>query len=248
MTRRGGDLCHQPRDGCIVRPMSAARPPKSRHRTAPGLVALLIATSGCGTGGNPQPSGLDPPDMQLAPHYNVVVEVLEAGEGCVIGGLTPDGEQAEATPVQTGATVAWHQTGVSGDGLRWNLTGHVCEDEDAETGYRIRLYGGRNTRVGDGQDTVCGVNLALPDGHDGSRDTPNRCVDPRCSTVELVADGCGGWVADFEARLSYDLGCAEQPDCIMHMRWHATPDEVDDTCTPDLAAAAAWMQTCRTLP
>lgn len=216
-------------------------PLRTLARTAP----ILLLAFGCGGGDDVEPSGLAPPDLQLEAHYTVSVDVLEVGPGCVIGGLTPSGELADAFPTQTGATVAWSQLGRSEAGRPWNLIGHICTPGE---GYTIRLFGGRTLRIGDG-DAVCEVNLALPDGHtSGRREPANRCEDPRCTTLELVSDGCGGWVADFEARLSYALGCAEQPNCIMRMRWHARPDaETDQTCTPNLEAGSGWMQDCRTL-
>jgi len=231
------------------------------RRSGPGRsfthVTLFGALSvGCADGTGEVPSGLDVPRTQIERRYTVAVDVLETGEGCVIGGLTPGGEIAEALPEQSGASVRWYQTGESGGGLRWVLAGHVCpgaEDPDAAgagaMGETIRLYGGRNTLQGDGDDAVCQVDLALPTGHIGGSRTRNRCEDDRCSTIELVSDGCGGWVADFEARLSYARQCVDQPACVMRMRWHATPDGSDEGCTPDLTAGGgAWMADCRTLP
>ncbi len=212
------------------------------------LIALLLASAplvACTDVVPGEDSGLEAPDMQLAARYAVEVDVLDVGEGCVIGGLTPSGEPARASTTQSGAKVQWKQIGESGSGPEWILTGHVCPGDG---GHGIRLYGGRISRTGDGDDSVCQVELALPTGHVGGRRAQNRCLDEPCSTLELVSDGCGGWVGEFEARLSYGADCIEQPECIMHMRWHAVPDGADEECTPQTDAAAAWMVECRTLP
>ena len=224
--------------------------PRPSRPTVPSLAAalsLVALAAGCSSTDPKVASGLEAPDMALEARYVVAVDVLDVGEGCVIGGLTPGGELAVATPVQSGADLSWSQRSESGSGLEWVLSGHVCP---AGSGHTLRMFGGRIARLGDGDDAVCQVNLALPNGHlSSNRPDPNRCLDPRCSTLELVPDGCGGWVGEFEARLSYALDCVEQPDCVMHMRWHAVPDGADEGCTPDTSAAnGAWMADCRTLP
>lgn len=209
------------------------------------LAVVLMPLVACTDAAPGEDSGLDPPDMQIAAAYAVEVDVLDVAEGCVIGGLTPGGEPATASITQSGAKVQWSQLGESGSGAAWILTGHACP---GDAGHTIRLYGGRITRTGDGDGEVCQVELALPAGHIGGPRSQNRCLDRPCSTLELVSDGCGGWVGEFEARLTYGVDCVEQPECIMHMRWHAIPDGADESCTPETDVAAAWMAECRTLP
>ncbi len=219
------------------------RPPATT--ALPLLVTALLF--GCDGGGDP-PSGLDTPDMQLAERYAVTVEVLEAGAGCVIGGLTPSTGEATARVSQQGATVRWFQAGENGVGAEWRLSGHVCPGEAGDR--VVRLRGGRAWLVEDGDD-VCRANFSLPTRHTGSEPTINRCEDDRCVALELVPDGCGGFVADFEAKLHFFERCEQQPDCLMRLRWRATPedgvDETDGGCVPsDVGDGGRWMEACRT--
>lgn len=212
-------------------------------------LAGLAALGGCSTGGGELASGLDAPDMALAQRYVVAVEVLEASEGCVVGGLTPGDGLAEATVEQQGATVRWYQAGANGVGSEWRLSGHICDGADGRV---VRLRGGRAAAVGDGDD-FCQANLSLPTRHTGGAKTRNRCEDDRCVALELVPDGCGGLVADFEGRLHF-IGerCQHQPDCLVRLRWRATPAvgepgaETDGGCTPTATGDdGAWMAACR---
>lgn len=211
--------------------------------------ALIAASAGgCGTGTVEEASGLDAPDMQLEARYAVSVDVVEQGEGCVVGGLTPLGGQAEATVAQNGAVVVWSQAGLEGVGRQWNLSGHVCPATGGASPHMLRLFGGRIAQAGEG-DAFCQVEMALPAAHAaGTARTRNRCEDARCAALELVDDGCGGWVAHFEARMGFLADCAEQPTCVMRMRWHATPISTDAGCMPDPTAGDAWLEACGTLP
>lgn len=189
-------------------------------------LATMLATLGC-SDGQPVARGVDDPtDVVLAARYAVTVEVLPTPGGCLVGGLTASGVDAEAQVEQRGAAVTWVQAtpDASGDD-DWRLTGHVCGEPDDP---RLRLRGGRTAAVTTGND-YCLVDLALPADHGRLPDGLDRCQDPDAGVVELTRDACGRWTADFALGLRFlGDGCPGQPACRLSMRWVATPlDDVE---------------------
>lgn len=193
------------------------------NRRLPPLHALTpLALVACSSG-EPVPVGVgEPTDVTLAAHYTVEIEVLAQGDGCVIGGLTATGLDAEARVDQRGRAVSWVQQAPDAVGADWRLAGHICEAA-GDGGSVLRLRGGRTAAVTAGDD-YCLVDLALPARHSGRARAEDRCGDPDNAVVELRFDACGRLTAEFPLGLRF-IGdtCGSQPECAIDVRWIARP-------------------------
>lgn len=194
------------------------------NRRSPPLssFAPLALLAAC-TSGEPVPVGVgEPTDVTLAARYAVEIEVLAQGEGCVVGGLTAAGLEAEARVDQRGRAVTWVQQAPDAIGADWRLAGHICEQADA-SGSVLRLRGGRTAAVTAGDD-YCLVDLSLPAQHSGRARAEDRCGDPDDAVVELRFDACGRLSATFPLGLRF-IGdtCGSQPRCALDVRWTARP-------------------------